>query len=171
MKIALIIAFENFRDEEYFIPKDVFEKNGAEVKTFSSSLGKAIGKFGGEAKVDFLLEDLDVDNFDAIVFAGGPGAKQYIEDERCLEIAREAEKEGKILGAICIAPLILSAAGVLKGKRVTVWSSSLDKSAINILEASGAVYEDKRVVAEDKIITGSGPEAAESFAKTIMELL
>ncbi len=171
MKIALIIAFENFRDEEYFIPKDVFEKNGAKVKTFSSSLGKAIGKFGGEAKADFLLEDLDVDNFDAIVFAGGPGAKQYIEDERCLEIAREAEKMGKVLGAICIAPLILSAAGVLKGKRATVWSSSLDKSAINILEASGAVYEDKRVVVEDKIITGSGPEAAESFAKTIMELL
>lgn len=171
MKIALIIAFENFRDEEYFIPKDLFEKSGAEVKTFSSSLGRAIGKFGGEAKVDFLLEDLDVGNFNAIVFIGGPGAKQYIEDERCLGIAREAKKREKVLGAICIAPLILSAAGVLKGKRATVWSSSLDKSAIKILEESDAVYKEKRVVVEDKIVTGSGPEAAESFAKKIIELL
>ena len=51
-KIAMIIAFKDFRDAEYFVPKEIFEKAGAEVKTVSDKLGTAIGADGGDTKVD-----------------------------------------------------------------------------------------------------------------------
>ncbi len=70
----MIIAFREFRDEEYFIPRQIFESAGASVSTFSSSLGQAIGSQGGEARVDGILKNLKTDDFDIILFVGGSGA-------------------------------------------------------------------------------------------------
>ena len=75
-KIAIIIAFKDFRDEEYFIPLQNFNDAGFETVTASTSLATALGSYGGEANVDILIEDLDVKNFDAIVFVGGGGSSR-----------------------------------------------------------------------------------------------
>ncbi|MGC9031176.1 MAG: DJ-1/PfpI family protein [Minisyncoccia bacterium] len=171
MKIAIIIAFEDFRDEEYFIPKSEFENANFQVKTFSTRLGEALGVFGGTTSVDAIIDDLNVADFDAIIFVGGRGAKKYIEDKKCWEIAKEAVAENKILGAICIAPAILARAGVLENKMATVWSSEMDKSAIKILKEGKAKYIEKDVVKDGNIITANGPESARKFAKEIISLL
>lgn len=171
-KIAFVIAFRDFRDEEYFIPKEILEKAGAKIITFSSSLGTAIGKLGGETEVERELENLDVSNYNAILFAGGPGAVKYFEDEKALLVCRQAVEQDKVLGAICIAPVILAKAGVLKGKKATVWNSAIDKSAIKILKKEGAIFNaDNQVVKDGNIITASGPLAAQEFALAIVEML
>lgn len=170
-KIALIIAYRNFRDEEYFIPKEIFEKAGLKVITVSEKKGTAIGAGGGDTEVDLTFDELDLDEFDVIVFVGGPGAYKYIEDEKIHQIARSAKNKEKIVAAICIAPAILAKAGVLQGKNATVWSSPLDKNPIKILKENGAIYVDKNVVVDGKIITANGPHAAEEFGKTIVSLL
>jgi protease I len=170
-KIALIIAFRDFRDEEYFIPKEAFEKAGAKIVTVSAFAGKATGVEGGEAEVNLLIDDLKVDDFDAILFIGGPGATIYQEDERAHSIAQEAQEKGKVLGAICIAPTILAKAGVLDGKKATVWSGPLDKSPIKLLQEQGAKYLDRPVVVDGKIITANGPAAAKEFAEKVVEAL
>lgn len=171
MKIALIIAFKNFRDEEYFIPKEIFEKNGAEIKTVSLKKGIAIGSQGGEAKVDLKIDELNISDFDAIVFIGGQGAAENINNGEFHQVAKKAIKENKILGAICIAPAILAKAGVLKDRKATVWTSFLDKSAVKILEENGVVYEDSAVVTDGKIITANGPGASKEFGEKIIGLL
>jgi len=170
-KIAIIIAFRNFCDEEYFIPRDIFLETGFEIKTISSKKGIAIGGSGGEAEVDISFEDFNIFGFDAIVFVGGPGAYKYIDDQGVWQIVRETIKQEKILAAICIAPVILARAGVLEGKKATVWSSVMDKKPIHILEENGAEYQDKSVVQDGKIITANGPPSAKEFAETIVELL
>jgi protease I len=170
-KIAMIIAFQDFRDEELFIPRSIFLAEGAEVKIVSTKKGKAIGVFGGVIDVDLTLEELNVSEFGAIVFVGGAGAAKYVNDEKCHQIARKAVSQEKILGAICIAPAILARAGVLKGKKATVWSSNLDKSAIKILKEEGADYQKDSVVADGKIITANGPVAARKFGEAIVRLL
>lgn len=170
-KIAMIIAFKSFRDEEYFIPKEEFEKAGFVVTTVSSEKGTAIGASGGDTEVDLTLEDLDVDGFDAIVFVGGPGAYKYIDNSEAHRIAKETIEKDKVLAAICIAPAILARAGVLEGKKATVWSNILDKSAVKILEENGAIYEDKPVVVDGKIITANGPQSARDFAQKVIEIL
>lgn len=167
----MIIAFREFRDEEYFIPKQIFKQSGAEVNTASSSMGKAIGKLGGDAEVNILIKDLRAADYDAVLFIGGPGAQKYIDDETCHQIAREAIKADKVLGAICVAPIILAKAGVLEGKKATVWSSPMDKFGVKILQGSGAVYQPEPVVADGKIITADGPMAAKRFAETIINIL
>ena len=170
-KVAMVIAFRDFRDEEYFLPKQILQDQGAEVFTASNSTGKAVGKLGGDIEVDLLLKDLKPTDYDAVLFVGGPGAYDYFEDSDCHRIAKETADSGKILGAICIAPAILAKAGVLRGKKATVWSSALDKSAVKILEDSGAVFQQEKVVVDGKIATASGPEAAEQFGQTIANLL
>lgn len=170
-RIAMIIAFREFRDEEYFIPKQTLEAAGAEVTTVSTSFGKAIGKLGGEAEVNILLRDLKVADYDAILFIGGPGAANYMDDETCHQIAREAVEADRVLGAICIASVILAKAGVLDGKKATVWSSPLDKSTIKILEENGAIFQKDSVVADRKIVTGNGPGAAKEFGEKIVKIL
>lgn len=169
--IAMVIASRDFRDEEYFVPKEILELSGAEIKAVSNQTGQALGADGGEVRIDILLGDLKVSDFDAVVFIGGPGAVQYLDNEEGYRIARETIAADKILAAICIAPTILAKAGVLKGKQATVWSSPLDRNPVKILQIQGAIYQDTAVVIDGKIVTANGPAAAKDFGKAIIEVL
>lgn len=170
-KALTIIAFRDFRDAEYFVPKAILENTGVEVSTASNQTGTAIGANGGEATVDSFVASVNPADFDAIIFIGGPGALKYLDNENSYRLVRETVSQGKLLASICISPVILAKAGVLEGKRATVWSSIMDKSAIKTLERYGANYEDKQVVVDGKIITANGPDAAEEFGKEVARVL
>jgi protease I len=169
--IAMIIAFKDFRDEEYFTPRRIFDEAETKVKVVSNQLGTALGADGGDVEVDIKLSDLNVADFDAIVFIGGPGTLSHLDNQDSYKIAKDVIVQNKILASICISPVILAKAGVLQGKKATVWTSPLDKSAAKILRESGAIYQDEDVVQDGKIITGNGPEAAQEFANKIVEVL
>ncbi len=170
--IVMIIAFRDFRDEEYFIPKQIFLAAGAKLVSIASTQnGTAIGTDGGEAPINLLIKDVNVSDFDAVVFIGGSGTLEYLNNEDSYKIAREAVSQDKLLAAICISPTILAKAGVLEGKKATVWSSPMDKSAVKILEDNGAIYQSESVVMDGKIITADGPAAAEDFGMKIVEVL
>ncbi len=169
-KVLILIAFKDFKDEEYFIPKELLKKENISVKTVSTKKGKAIGVDGGEAEVDFILEE--VDDFDSLIVVGGSGCLKELDNELVYNLIKKGYEQEKIIGAICIAPVILAKAGILKEKEATVWSSSLDKSAINILKENGAIYEENfSVVQDNNIITSPGPEAAKDFALAILNNL
>ncbi|HNP79699.1 MAG TPA: DJ-1/PfpI family protein [Candidatus Pacearchaeota archaeon] len=170
-KIAFIISFKDFRDEEYFETKELLENNGFEVKTFSNEKGIAIGRFGGEAIIDGTIDKIDINEFNAIIFAGGSGAIDFLDNEASYRIIKEFSNKNKLIAAICIAPVILSRAGILKGKNATVWSSNMDKSAIKILKDNNAIFKNKFVVCDNNIITGNGPEAINEFSKAIIDKL
>lgn len=169
-KAVMVIAFRDFRDPEYFIPKEILEKAGIEVKTASNKMGTAIGAEGGDTKVDLLVSEIDVNNFDAIIFVGGPGCLDALDNEDSYKVAKEAIENNKVLAAICISPVILAKAGVLKGKNATCWTD-FTKSQARILEKEGAIFVERDVVVDEKIVTANGPEAAEEFAKAIVEVL
>ncbi len=169
--IVMVIAFKNFRDEEYFVPRQILYVAGADVKTASTQKGLASGAEGGQVQVDLLINEINPADFDAVVFIGGPGTLEYLDNENSYKLIKDTVSEGKLLAGICIAPTILAKAGALEGKKATVYSTPMDKSAIKILEDNGAIYEEKFVVADGRIITGSGPEAAEEFAMKVVEVL
>jgi len=170
-KIAMVVAFRDFRDEEYFVPKEFFQKAQIDVKTVSDKTGIAVGADGAETQVDFLLEELKPADFDAVVFVGGPGCLSHLDNENAYKVIKETIALNKVLGSICISPVILAKAGVLTGKRATVWSSALDQSPVKILEQNGAIYEKKSVVRDGNIITANGPSAALEFAQNIIKVL
>jgi len=170
-KVAMVIACRDFRDEEYFVPKDVLEKAGAEIKTASNKMGRAAGVGGGDTEVDLLIEALNPNDFDAVVFVGGAGCLKNLDNRKSYKIINEVVSQNRVLASICISPVILAKAGVLKGKKATVWSSALDKGPVKTLKENGAIYQAKSVVEDGKIITGNGPTAAREFGQAILEVL
>ena len=170
-KIAIIVAFKDFRDEEYFVPKEILEGAGAEVKTASNKMGRALGADGGEVEIDLLVSEINPADFDAIIFIGGPGCLENLDNENSYKVVQDTVSQNKVLASICISPTILAKAGVLQGKKATVWTSPMDKSAARILEDNGAIYQDKDVVVDGKIITGNGPGASREFGEKIVEVL
>ena len=165
-KVVMIIAQDNFRDEELLQPKRVFEDAGVVVKVASRKKTEAQGMLGAKIMPDIALLDINVQDFDAVIFVGGAGSSTYWDDLSAHKIARDAYSANKLVAAICIAPVTLANAGLLKGKRATVWSSEAGK-----LGSAGAVYTGKSVEKDGNIITGSGPTAAIEFGKQIVKAL
>jgi protease I len=165
-KILMIVAANGYRDEELDIPKNIFKEKGLEVIIASTTIDKAIGKLGGTIFPDILVGNVITDEYDAVVFVGGPGAEEYFDSKQAHKIAVEIYVKRKLVTAICIAPIILAKAGILFDKKATVYPSGKQE-----IESMGAFYTGEDVSVDGKIITGNGPESAEKFAKTIVEML
>jgi len=165
-KVAFIIAEKMFRDEEYQVPKEILMKNGIGVLTASTSKVEAIGKLGMLVKPDLLVSELQLQNLDGVIFIGGLGSEQYFDDLTAHRLAQEALMQEKLVGAICIAPVILARAGVLTGKKATVYPDGAED-----LKQGGADYTASEVEVCGRIITANGPAAAERFAEELVKLL
>lgn len=163
--VLMVIAPENFKDEEYFIPRGILESNKVGVKTVSSKL-EASSVNGKKIRVDILLNEASLEDYDGVIFVGGPGASVYFNDARAQELAKEGFNNNKVIGAICIAPSILANAGILSGKKATSFPS--EKSN---LERKGVRYSNEDVIRDGKIVTANGPNAARKFGETIIKTL
>ena len=78
--ILSIIGPNRYQDKEYEGSKKVLEEAGHEVVT-ASTQKDVVGKFGGHATVDLLLREVNADEFDAVIFIGGPGSHDLFENE------------------------------------------------------------------------------------------
>ena len=165
-KVLMIIAHQDFRDEEYSKPRTILEKAEFEITVASSSLDTCRGTLGSKVKPKMLLSNVDVANFDCIIFVGGAGASEYFNNPQALSIAKQTAASNKILAAICIAPAILANAGVIQQKRVTSFPS-VKKD----LQEHGAIYTGKGVEADGNIITANGPQSAQEFGRQILNAL
>ncbi|MBU0577265.1 DJ-1/PfpI family protein [Patescibacteria group bacterium] len=164
-KILSVIAHQDFQDKEYGDSKAALEAAGHKVVT-ASTTNTAHGKFGAEVEVDVMLADASSDDYDAIIFIGGPGSFEYFDDPTALNLAQDFYNAGKLTTAICAAPSILANAGLLEGVTVTGWSGGADN-----LKEKGANYTGGNVEVDGQIITGDGPMSATTFGEAIAENL
>jgi protease I len=88
-------------------------------------------------------------NYDAIVFVGGYEYER--DDPEAQRIAQEALAEGRVVAAICVAPITLARAGVVEGKRVTA------STGVGELKQAGAIFTGASVERDGLIITANGP--------------
>jgi len=165
-KAVFIIAAQNFQDDEFTQPRSILKINGISVTVASTTLKEVIGMNGVKVMPDMLLKDVKAADFDAIVFIGGSGAVQYIDDPVAHKLAKDAVAKKKIVGAICLAPMILAKAGVLKDKKATVYPSEADN-----LKACSVDYTAKPVQIDGNIVTADGPKSAASFGRALVMLL
>lgn len=167
-KILMIISQNGFRDEELFVPKEILEKEGHEVKIASITRMKAIGSKGSTVQPDMAVYEANAEFFDAIIVVGGPGSPSLSNEQNVINLLIKAAKNDIVIGGICLGPMSLAKAGVLAGKNATIWP---DRSAINLLRQTAANYMTMPVVADGKIITADGPGSAGKFGASIANLL
>jgi protease I len=165
-KVLMIIAPKDFQDKEFSEPKKVLEAKGVKITVASTSKKSAIGMYGMKVMPDLTLKEARAADYDAVLFIGGDGMTALFDDPQALSLAIEANKNNKVIGAICVAPVILARAGILEGKKATV--SSWGKGD---LKKAGATCTGKGIEVDGNIITGSGPSASADFGKAILNAL
>jgi protease I len=165
-RIVLLIAPERFRDEELFDTKRELDQAGHQTVVASTRKGYCPGSRGGKARATLLLSEVNPSDYDAVVFVGGGGSKVYFEDQVAQGLAKEMHERGKVVAAICLAPVVLANAGVLKGKDATVAGTEA-----KTIEGKGATYMGPGVVVAGNVVTANAPKASKLFGQKINEVL
>jgi protease I len=165
-KAVLIVPSQNYGDVELFETKRALDAAGVQSDIASTTIGIIRGTLGGIAEANYLIGQLRIDDYDAIIFIGGLGAAEYVANPFALNLAREGVRNRKIVAAIGTAPTILANAGVLNGIRAT---SLLSERGVLVL--AGALHTGTPVEEDGWIITGRDPGAAIQFGRNIADAL
>lgn len=165
--VLMVIAPEQFRDEELLVPRSIFQNEGWNVTLASTRTGETKGMLGALENVSSTLDSVKAEDYDAIVVVGGMGSPEFLWNNQTLHaLLKTLNAKSKVVSAICLSGAVLAKAGVLQGKKATVWEIPESKQA---LLDGGAQYTGEACVIDGNIVTANGPEAAEAFGKAIVQ--
>ncbi|MCL2103796.1 MAG: DJ-1/PfpI family protein [Kiritimatiellaeota bacterium] len=142
---------------------DVLRRADMEVTTVSLTDSVSVcAAYRMTLTADALWSAMDLDTFGAIVLpGGGKGTENLLADNRVLRAVQRFAETGRIVAALCAAPTVLAAAGILEGRRATCFPT-----CAHLL---GESYDDVPVVADSTIITSQGPGTAMLFALALVQ--
>ena len=174
MSKAVIFFAPGLEECEGLLCVDLLRRSGVEV-TIAAVGGEKIVKSARSISAtidrtafpDALAEELDYSAFDAAILPGGiPGVDNLKADATVRKVCTEFAAAGKVVAAICAAPSVLAAFGILQGKKATVYPGMEDK-----LIAAGAEYTGLPITLDGNIITGEALGAAIPFALALASRL
>lgn len=168
-KILMVIAQEQFRDEELLTPKKLFEAEGAAVTVASLEKGPCRGMLGAKVNADVAIRDAREADYVALVMPGGMGSMtQLWKNAELHRLVKAFREKGRQTHAICLSPAVLAITGVLEGRKAVVYPMPESKAEF---EKAGVTFVDKPVVVDGDVVTGRDPEAAEEFGRKVIEVL
>ena len=155
-----------FEEIEALIPLDIMRRGGVEVVNVSVTGSRVVeGAHGVKIEADVLIEDADFADADLLMLPGGlPGATNLNVHEGVKKALVEHNVRGRMIGAICAAPMVLGGLGMLEGKRATCYPG-FEKYL------DGAEYTNELCTVDGNITTGEGPAAALPYAYTLLAAL
>jgi len=166
---ALIIGSNGSEDIELIVTSDVLRRAGVEV-TIAGLQDEPTIQCSRNAKlnVDALFKDVQDQTYDAVILPGGqPGSNNLAADERVGSMLNRHEQAGKIVAAICAAPIAFASHKVAIGGILTSYPGVKDK----IVGAGYTYTEDKVSVWNNNVVTSRGPGTSFDFALKLVELL
>ncbi len=165
----LILATHGYERSELRVPLEQLTAHGAQVSI--ASLDKQPIKswddddWGDTVDVDLTLDQVSVDDFDAIVLPGGQINPDLLrKDDKAIALISAFVSSGKTVAAVCHAPWLLIEAGAVKGRKATSFSS-IKTDMIN----AGADWRDEAVVTDQGIVTSRNPGDLDVFVAKIVE--
>jgi 4-methyl-5(b-hydroxyethyl)-thiazole monophosphate biosynthesis len=165
MPKVLVPLAAGFEEIEALTIVDVLRRAKVDVVIAGLQPGPVTGARKITILPDTSIDMISADGFDMIVLPGGqPGTDNLNADPRIHSLLADFYSDGRLIGAICAAPIVLAAVGLLEGKRTTCYPSYVDR-------LGGAVYEDRPVVTDGTIMTSQGVGTAISFALAIVARL
>jgi 4-methyl-5(b-hydroxyethyl)-thiazole monophosphate biosynthesis len=148
------------------------EEGDKSSKVYSCGLRKEIkSSFNQEFTVNCLVNEVDVDSFDALVVPGGFKNYGYYQDAyniKFLNLIREFRERQKIIASVCVGALALAKSGVLKNKNATTYNQTEYRQT---LKNKGVIVSNEEIVIDDNLITSNGPSTAIEVAFILLERL
>ncbi len=163
--MVYVFLAKGFEELEALAPVDVLRRAGVTVKTVGVTGKRVSGSHGISVNCDITVNEATFDELDGIILPGGlPGTTNLEADETVQRFIDYAAENGKIIGAICAAPMILGHKGLLQGKNAVCFTG-FEK------ELTGAHVLDRPAVRDGNIVTGWGAGGAMDFALLYLEAL
>ncbi|HEY5574358.1 MAG TPA: type 1 glutamine amidotransferase domain-containing protein [Anaerolineales bacterium] len=165
-RIAYLVE-EGFEDLEFWVPLMRLQEEGAAVTVVGSGRSDTFrGKHCLEAKVDVSADEVRAEDFDAVVVPGGWAPDKLRRFEGVINLVRGIYEQGKIIGSICHAGLVLISAGILEGHKST-GSEGIKDDLIN----AGAEWVDKAAFRDGNIVWGRVVEDIPDFCRELVRAL
>ncbi len=166
MKNIAILMEDGFEEIETIVPIDVLRRLEFNV-ILAGKTAKVAGAHSVNIETDCLISELKADEFDALILPGGlPGATNLRDNPDVITLIFEMYNSGKLISAICAAPIVLAKAGIMEGKTCTGYPIDIVKEAL-----ANANFTSRRVEQDGNIITSKGPGAAFDFTFAIASYL
>ena len=168
-KALIVIGQKNYDDTEFEHLRDLLTDNGAVVTVTSSMSEKALGRLEGYTVPHMTIQEADPKDYDVLILIGGYGAYVYLwDDENLHQLINKANKLKKTIAAASVAPVALANAGILSGKKATVYP---DYNAAVVMLEKGVNHVYEGVVIDDNIITSNHAKKVGEFGEAIISNL
>ncbi|MBU5467441.1 type 1 glutamine amidotransferase [Virgibacillus sp. MSJ-26] len=167
-KIATVIT-DMFEDSEFTNPEKAFKDAGHEVVTIEKEKGKEVTGKNKEAtvKIDKGIDDVNVDDFDALFIPGGFSPDMLRADDRFVKFAKKFMDDDKPVFAICHGPQLLITARSLEGRKATGFKSI----HVDMDYAGADVQDEEVVVCRNQLVTSRSPDDLPAFNRESLNLL
>jgi len=165
-KIAFLLD-EGFEDLEFWVTVMRLREEGAQVTIMSHDGPKEYhGKNALTAKSEVSVKDVKAADFDAVIVPGGWAPDKMRRYPAVTGLVREIYQQGKIVGAICHAGLVLISAGIVKGHKST-GSLGIKDDLIN----AGAEWVDEPAFRDGNLVWGRVVEDIPDFCRELVKAL
>jgi protease I len=165
-RIALL-AENDYEDPELWYPYYRLKEAGAQVTVVGTGSAQTYNsKHGYPVKVDANADQVDARDFDGVVIPGGWAPDRMRRYPAVLQLVRDADAQGKVVGAICHAGWVLCSARIVKGRTVTSVPAIKD-DLIN----AGANWVDQEVVRDGRLVTSRVPADLPAFCRELIGAL
>jgi len=168
MSVIAVLIDDLFEEVEYTRPAAAFENGGHELIHVGIRKGAVVQgkKNTAEVMIDHSIEQVTVNDFDALLIPGGYSPDRLRVNEHVVKFVKDFVESGKPVFSICHGPQLLITAKVLEGRKITGWKS-IKQDIIN----AGAEYLDQEVVEDGNIISSRYPGDIPEFIEASLKKL
>jgi protease I len=167
MMKAIVLAENGFEDVELFYPYYRLMEAGLDVDVVGDKAGEIYhGKKGGSIKSTHSANEIEIDEYKVLIVPGGYGPDRMRTKPDLVELVKQANEKGLIIGAICHAAQLLIEAEVVKDRKLTCY-----KSVSTDVKNAGGNYVDEPVVIDGNLVTSRFPADMPKWMPAILEKL
>ena len=157
----VILVAPGFEEAEMIITVDVLRRLNIDITVVGIENKNIKSSHNIDIIADKLLCDIDFNKVKTVITPGGmPGSTNLRDNSSVLRLIKTVHANNGVLASICASPIVLDAAGILKGIHYTCYPGC-EK------EIKEGIYTGNETESDHNIITGKGPGSAFNFAAQI----
>lgn len=166
MQIACLLG-DDFEDSEFQVPFAEFLNAGHKVSVIGLAQGQLKGKRGGIlVTADEAIDDVNPEDFDALLIPGGYSPDHLRADERMVGFVSLFAQLNRPIFAVCHGPQLLITADAIRDRRITAWRTIQDD-----VRRMGEDVVDQQVVVDRGLVTSRQPSDLDAFSNQCLRVL